>query len=196
MARTDQTTIKEPDQSTGAAGKCKISTIRPKGHQKDALTFQEKLAILHKMEEMGWTQKQTVSYYSNKGYGSQISQSNISCWQRDKEKMVKHIGEGGINATTRCICSVQHPELEAALALWVKQREARGLTIKGTLIKMKAERIGKAMDIKDLKLSDGWLAAFKEQHMLQDRRRYGEAGSVRSDDADAERERLRTQLGG
>ena len=68
--------------------------------------------------------------------------------------------------------------------------------IKGPLIKMKAERIGKAMNIENLGLSDGWLAAFKERHMLQDRKRHGEAGSVRLDDADAERERLQAQLGG
>ena len=51
---------------------------------------------------------------------------------------------------------------------------------------MKAERIGKALNIQNLKLSDGCLAAFKEQHMLQDWRMHGEAGSARSKDADAE----------
>ena len=40
--------------------------------------------------------------------------------------------------------------------------------IKGTLIKMKAERLGKAMNIENLRLSEGWLTAFKERHMLQD----------------------------
>ena len=110
--------------------------------------------------------------------------------------MEKHAGDGGINPTTRRMRSVHHPELEAALALWVKQREARGLTIKGGLIKTKAERIGKALNIENLKLSDGWLSSFKERHMLQDRKRYGEAGSVRSGDADAERERIRTLLDG
>ena len=45
-------------------------------------------------------------------------QANISCWQKDKEKMAKHIEGGGINPTTRHIHSVQHPELEAALVLW------------------------------------------------------------------------------
>ena len=36
-------------------------------------------------------------------------------------KMVRYIKDGGINPTTHHIHSVQHPELEAALALWVKQ---------------------------------------------------------------------------
>src|SRR5258708_22389312 len=74
-----------------------------------------------KMKTMGWTQKQTASYYSSKGYGTQVSQVNISCWMKDKQKMETHVGDGGINPTTCCIHSVQHPELEAALALWIKQ---------------------------------------------------------------------------
>ena len=52
------------------------------------------------------------------------------------------------------------------------------------------------LDINDLKFSDGWLAAFKEQHMLEDHKRHGEAGSVNVKDADAERERLRGLLDG
>ena len=52
------------------------------------------------------------------------------------------------------------------------------------------------MNIENLRLTDGWLTAFKEWHMLQDQKKHGEAGSVRPDDADAERERLQAQDGG
>ena len=147
------------------------------------------------MEEMGWTQKQTASYFNNKGYGNWVSQMNISHWLKDWPKLEMHVGDGGINPTTCCMCSVQYPELEAALVLWVEQQEARGLTIKGGLIKMKAERIGNALNIQNLRLSDGWLASFKEWHMLQDQRMHGEAGSARLKDADA-REGLDAELGG
>ena len=158
--------------------------------------FQEKLAILQKMATMGWTQKQTASHYSSKGYGAQVSQVNISCWLKDKEKMEKHLGDGGINPAIRCIRSVQYPELEAALALWIQQREARGLTIKGGLIRTKAERLAAALNVTTLKLSKGWLTLFKERHMLQDRKTHGEAGSVNVEDADAERERMHSLLSG
>ena len=70
------------------------------------------------------------------------------------------------------------------------------LPIKGGLIKEKAERLAKALDIKGLKLSNGWLAAFKEWHMLQDQRIHGEAGSVDPKDADTERERMQSMLHG
>ena len=79
---------KDSDLATGSHGKHKISTIWQTGHQKDASTFQEKLTILDKMQEMGWTQKQTASYYNNKGYAGQVSPTNISCWLKDKEKLV------------------------------------------------------------------------------------------------------------
>jgi len=39
---------------------------------------------------MGWTQKQTASYYNNKGYGNQVNQVNILCWLKDKQKW-RHI---------------------------------------------------------------------------------------------------------
>ena len=48
-----------------------------------------------------------------------------------------------------------------------------------------------ALNIKDIKFSDGWLASFKEQHMLEDHKQHGEAGSVDVANADAERERER-----
>jgi len=73
------------------------------------------------------------------------------------QKMQSHISEGGINATTCHTCSVKHPELEAALTLYVC-----GLIIE------KAERIAKALNAKGLQFSDGWLTVFKERHMLQD----------------------------
>ena len=58
------------DLSKGACGTRKICTIRPKASQKDALTFQEKLAILQKTATMGWTQKQTVSHLLDPCYGA------------------------------------------------------------------------------------------------------------------------------
>ena len=61
--------------------------------------------------------------------------------------MEKHTGDGGINPTTRRMRTIHHEELEAALEIWVKQREARRLTIKGGMIKTRAERIEKASNI-------------------------------------------------
>ncbi len=117
------------------------------GCQKDTLTFQEKLTILDNMQKMKWSQKQTSSYYNNKGYGAQVSQTNISCWLKDKEKMEAHVGVGGVNPTTHRTHSDHHPELEAALTHWVEQQEAKLLPIKGRLIKVKAERLVKAFTI-------------------------------------------------
>ena len=112
---------------------------------------------------MGWTQKQTALYYNREGYGNRVSQVNISRWLKEQEKMESHISEGGINPTTHRTCSVKHPELEAALMLWVQQREAKLLTIKGGLIIEKAERIAKALNVKGLQFSDGWLTASRSK---------------------------------
>ena len=115
---------------------------------------------------MRWGQKQTAEYFNSIGYGNRVSQVNISHWLKDKEKLVAHLANGGISTTTRQISKPKHPELEAALTLWVEQCEAMLLTITGELICEKAQRIAVALDIKGIKFSDGWLASFKERHML------------------------------
>ncbi len=186
MARTKQK-LKNPAIATGKYGKRNVCTIQPAPCKKNALSVEERVTILDKMKEMGWSQKQTAEYYSSMGYGSCVSQVNISRWLKDKEKLVSHLASGGISATTHRISKPKHPELETALTLWVEQCEARLLTITGKLICEKAQRIAVALDIKDIKFSDGWLASFKEQHMLEDCKRHGEAGSVNVVDADAER---------
>jgi len=74
----------DPDLSKGTCGKHKICTIHPKSQQKDALTFQEKLNILVKMQKMGWTQKQTASYYNREGYGNVMESVIPTVSNRDK----------------------------------------------------------------------------------------------------------------
>jgi len=167
MARTKQKP-KNPDIATGKHGKQNACTIQPAPCKKDVLSVEEKVKILDKMKQMGWGQKQTAEYFNSISYGNCVSQVNISHWLKDKEKLVAHLASGGISATTCQISKPKHPELEVALALWVEQREARLLTITGELICEKAQRIAVALDIKDVKFSDGWLASFKEQHMLED----------------------------
>ncbi len=72
------------------------------------------------MKQMGWGQKQTAEYFNSIGYGNRVSQVNISCWLKDKEKLVAHLVSGGISATTCRISKPKHPDLEAALTLWVE----------------------------------------------------------------------------
>src|SRR5258706_2848956 len=195
MARTKQK-LKNPAIATGKYGKQNVCTIQPVPCQKNALSVEERVTILDKMKEMGWSQKQTAEYYSSMGYGSCVGQVNVSRWLKDKEKLVSHLASGRISATTCQISKPKHPELETALTLWVEQCEARLLTITGKLIHEKAQRIAAALDIKDIKFSDGWLASFKEQHMLEDHKRHGEPGSVNVADADAVGERFRGLLAG
>ena len=190
MARTKQKP-KNPDIATGKHGKRNACTISAPC-KKDALSVEEKVKILDKMKQMGWSQKQTAEYFNSIGYGNHVSQVNISHWLKDKEKLVAHLASGGISSTMHRISKPKHPELEAALTLWVEQHKARLLTITGELICEKAQRIAVALNIKDVKFSDGWLASFKER----DHKRHGEAGSVDVVDADAERERLRGLLDG
>jgi hypothetical protein len=58
---------KVPELSKGAYGKRKICTIHPRGQQKDALTFQEKLDILATKMGLAYA-RQTGRQSSPKGH--------------------------------------------------------------------------------------------------------------------------------
>ena len=65
---------------------------------------------------------------------------------------------------------MRFPELEATLSLWVQGHEALGQILTGPVIIEKGKRITMHLEIskESMSFSPGWLASFKEQHMLSD----------------------------
>ena len=93
---------------------------------------------------------------------------------------------------------MRFPELEATLGLWVQGCEALGQIVTGPLIIEKVKRIALHLAISEdsMSFSPGWLASFKERHMLSDHRRHGEAGSASPESAQEERLCIRGLLEG
>ncbi|KZT51654.1 DDE-domain-containing protein [Calocera cornea HHB12733] len=80
------------------------------------------------------------------------------------------------------------------LAIWVAQSEAEGLAITGEVLCTKWRWFATEADIEPsdwLKLSDGWLTAFKRCHGLKGYHLHGEAASVNQNEVIEARAKLR-----
>ena len=80
--------------------------------------------------------------------------------------------------------------LEDALFEWVQRYEAGNNPLTGAVLRQKAEQFWRQLPcyqgLSQPKLSEGWITRFKNRHNLRQRTKYGEAGSARVCDQDAD----------
>ena len=143
--------------------------------------------ILDYMKVNHLTQSQTSNHFAAQGYGTRVSQKNISKWKTNEDQIWRKVMEAGGAATQRSQ-EVRYPEIEAALKLWVEGQEARLEPITGPLIRTKAERLHTAIGLADnaIKFSNGWLEEFKNRHGIAYYVSHGKAGSVNLTNVDDE----------
>ncbi|KAI1729654.1 tc5 transposase DNA-binding domain-containing protein [Ditylenchus destructor] len=91
---------------------------------------------------------------------------------------------------------VQHPQLEEALFMWIKDKEAHGLPLSDYLVAEQAKSFGAQLNIKDFAYSQGWLDKLKRRSGVKGYITHGEAGSVDSEAAIKGIKNVRTLLGG
>ena len=74
----------------------------------------------------------------------------------------------------------KNPQLEEALATWVRQCQTRRFGLSGELSKVKAKKFAERLGIpKDAaKISDGWKQHFQERNKLRCIKIHGESGSA------------------
>jgi hypothetical protein len=74
---------------------------------------------------------------------------------------------------------VKYPEIEEKLVEWFDKYQ-HCINMTGDLIRRKAERLRDKTGISenDMKVSSGWLDAFKRRHGIREHRRFGESGDV------------------
>ena len=80
--------------------------------------------------------------------------------------------------------------LEDALFEWVQRYETGNNPLTGVILRQKAEQFWRQLPcyqgLSQPKLSEGWITRFKNRHNLRQRTKYGEAGSARVCDQDAD----------
>ena len=85
---------------------------------------------------------------------------------------------------------MEHPEVSEMLDLWVSKAMANRTLLTGEVLRQKwntfADLAGVLADERS-KLSNGWLAQFKERNGLKEWKRHGEAGSSSAETVEEER---------
>ena len=74
--------------------------------------------MLEYMKANHLSQSQTAKHFAAQGYGTRVSQKNISKWKTNEAQIQRKVETGG--AATQRAQEVHYPELEAALKLWVE----------------------------------------------------------------------------
>src|SRR6266404_7476493 len=78
----------------------------------------------------------------------------------------------------------EHPEVLEMMDLWVSKALGDRILLTGKILHQKWNKFADLVGVPEderLKLSNGWLAHFKERHSLQEMRRYGEAASANAE---------------
>ena len=106
-----------------------------------------------------------------------ISEATVSKIVRDKVRWLS-LDPNTNKAIMKRQRTGKHPLLEEAVALWISRAVAASLTITGEIIRGKAKKLAKALDIKDFNASKGWLTNFKKRYHIKEYKRQGEGASA------------------
>ena len=91
------------------------------------------------------------------------------------------------------IRQTEHPEVSEMMDLWVSKAMADGILLTGEILRQKWNTFADMARVPQderLKLTNGWLARFKERNGLREMKRYGEAASAKPETMEHERRRI------
>ncbi|KAJ0404041.1 hypothetical protein P43SY_004296 [Pythium insidiosum] len=142
---------------------------RAHGLQKGNLTHQQRLAIVRKKDdEPRWTQED-LARWAKKQFGllRQPTQSTISNILRSRERLETLTTSLG----AKSVRPVRHPELDAALLLWLRALQSQPAVIPGEQIREKALELAQLCGYTDdMTYSNGWMRSYLTRHHFEFRR--------------------------
>jgi Tc5 transposase DNA-binding domain len=119
-----------------------------------------------------------------------LKQPIISAWLKDEQKWQAQWAaaeDKGLTARMKQEKQTEHPEVTEMLELWVAKAMSEGVKVMGEVLRQKwiwfADLVG-VPENEQLKVSKGWLTAFKKCCVLKEFKCHGEVGAV--DPAEAE----------
>ncbi|KAH8010001.1 hypothetical protein HPB51_024351 [Rhipicephalus microplus] len=142
--------------------------------KRKALSFEEKLDILRKVDEDP-KRKQTKLA---KELG--LATSTLSTVVGQRETIMKNVLSFNVNA--KQAKTAQHVKLEETLLTWFKEVTAAGVNIDGKVLREKADEFALALHIDEFQASGGWLQRFETRHAPVYKSLCGEA--KKADEAD------------
>ena len=121
-------------------------------------TIEEKYVTILELEK-GELSKSEIAKTHN------IALSTLSGWIKDSESIKAAYGKFGPGRCTRRKGNYQ--ELEDELLKWCKNMFDKSIQLSGPIVLERAQQLVIQLEIKDCKLSSGWLERFKERHGIK-----------------------------
>ncbi|XP_037572329.1 tigger transposable element-derived protein 4 [Dermacentor silvarum] len=108
-----------------------------------------------------------------------VKRSTLSTYVKNEAQIMEAFQGEKVHAGRKRLRTAAHPQLEEALLQWIAAARDSKLPLSGPLICAQAERYALRMNIIDsFKVSEGWLAHFKDRHGLVFKTVCGERGEV------------------
>lgn len=108
-----------------------------------------------------------------------VKRSTLSTYVKNEAQIMEAFEGEKFHAGRKRLRTAAHPQLEEALLQWIAAARDSKLPLSGPLICAQAERYALRMNIIDsFKVSEGWLARFKDRHGLVFKTVCGERGEV------------------
>ena len=133
------------------------------------LTLNDKMRVLEALD-----QKKKQSDIA-KSLG--ISQTQVSWIGGKREELTKKWKENA-NPDRKRDRAGKSQEVDVALYRWFNQAQEKGLPVNGPLLREKAEKLAKTMNMPNFEATNGWLQRWKERNNLSYKKLHGEQASA------------------
>ncbi len=163
--------------------------------KKENATLEQRIEILDWYHKNKKNQSKTAEHFTPIYPNLQIKQPRISKWVKNEAKIREQWEQANHKSdrTAKRARQTEHPEVSEMMYLWVSKAMGDGILVTGEVLRQKwnafADLVGILQEDR-LKLSNGWLARFKERNGLKEMKRHGEAASANADTVETERKRI------
>ena len=181
-----------PDPETVKETKRKSFSVFMK---KENATLAQRIEILDWHHKNGENQSATARHFDTLYPNLRIKQPLISSWLKDEAKWREQWQQSNhkTHRTAKRSRQTEHPRISEMMDLWVSKAMADEILLTGEILRQKWNKFADLDGVPEderLKLSNGWLARFKERNGLREMKRHGEAGMAKPETVDYERKRI------
>ena len=171
------------------------SSVTPVFTKKENSTLQQHIEILDWHHKNGKNQSETAQHFSPIYPNLQIKQPLILRWMKEETKIHEQWEQvtHQTDRTAKRAQQTEHPKVSEMMSLWVSKAMGDGILLTGDVLCQKWNTFTKLVGIPEedqLKLSNGWLAHFKERHGLREMRQHGEAASATPSTVEEEKKQI------
>lgn len=138
------------------------------GQKRTVLSIEEKGAIIARISNG----ESNVAIATELG----LAHSTISTIWKNREKIKAAFNDNVLAKKKLRPC--EHPDLDAALLQWFKNKRAQGVSISGPILLAKANDFAAIQGKENFKCSESWITRFRARHNIVFGKISGESGSV------------------